>query len=209
MIWKWYWIMPNKILFAKDLSDKQKILYVVISSLCAEKWHCWASNKYIWEKIWWSETRISKQISDMAKKWYIKVVVNRYDWNSRAIELQDKTIVVQNKTSWTTEQDPSWTTGQDNITSINITKEYKEDDELKNLFLDYLTMRKKIKKPASEKAIWLAIKKLENLSGWRRDIKIKILEQSILNSRQWLFAIKQEWWRQPIKHHSKPLTPFD
>jgi len=28
-----------------------------------------------------------------------------------------------------------------------------DDTELNNLFLDYLTMRKKIKKPASEKAI--------------------------------------------------------
>jgi len=65
--------MPNNILFDKELSDKQKLLYCYISSLCAEKWYCWASNKYIWQKLWVNETTISTHINILAKLWYIEI----------------------------------------------------------------------------------------------------------------------------------------
>lgn len=65
--------MPNNILFDKNLSDKQKLLYCYISSLCAEKWYCWASNKYIWQKLWVNETTISTHINILGKLWYIEI----------------------------------------------------------------------------------------------------------------------------------------
>ena len=73
MIDKWFGILPNKILFNKKLSDKQKLLYCYISSLCAEKWYCWASNKYIWQKLWVNETTISTHINILGKLWYIEI----------------------------------------------------------------------------------------------------------------------------------------
>ena len=72
---KWYWIMPNTILFAKDLSDKQKLLYVFISSLCAKKWYSWASNKYLSETLWFSSSWCSKSLNDMFKKGYINIEI--------------------------------------------------------------------------------------------------------------------------------------
>ena len=54
-------------------------------------------------------------------------------------------------------------------------------------------MRKQIKKPlATDRAIELAIKKLDKLSGGDNDKAIEILNQSILNSWQGLFPLKDE-----------------
>jgi len=69
---------------------------------------------------------------------------------------------------------------------------YFEDEELNNAFLDFLDMRKKIKKPATDRAIKMAINKLENLSGGDKEKKIDIINQSIMNCWQDLFPLRTE-----------------
>ena len=53
-------------------------------------------------------------------------------------------------------------------------------------------MRKQIKKPLTDRATDLAMRKLNELSRGDNDLAIKILEQSILNSWQGLFPIGGE-----------------
>jgi len=79
--------------------------------------------------------------------------------------------------------------GINKINEINI---YYLKEELNNVFIDYLDMRKKIKKPATDKAIEIAISTLNKLSNNDDDLKIKIIEQSILNNWQGLFPLKQD-----------------
>ena len=78
----------------------------------------------------------------------------------------------------------------------NNTKEkpvyYPNDEALDKAFADYVDMRKKIKKPLTDRAIELAMKKLDDLSGGDNDIAIKIIEQSVLNSWQGLFPLKEK-----------------
>ena len=70
---------------------------------------------------------------------------------------------------------------------------YPMDDALNQAFADYVEMRKKIKKPlATERAVKLAMDNLNKLSGGDNDIAIQIIEQSIMNSWQGLFPLKQE-----------------
>ena len=75
-------------------------------------------------------------------------------------------------------------------------RKYFEDEKLQRTFDDYVEMRKKLKKPMTERAKELAIKKL---AGFARipdtdvidtDMAISILEQSIMNSWQGLFPLK-------------------
>lgn len=75
-------------------------------------------------------------------------------------------------------------------------RKYFEDEKLQRTFDDYVEMRKKLKKPMTERAKELAIKKLV---GFARipdtdvidtDMAISILEQSIMNSWQGLFPLK-------------------
>ena len=53
-------------------------------------------------------------------------------------------------------------------------------------------MRKQIRKPLTDKATELSMKKLDELSGGDNDKAVKILEQSIMNSWQGLFELKEE-----------------
>lgn len=70
---------------------------------------------------------------------------------------------------------------------------YPMDDALNQAFADYVEMRKKIKKPlATERAVKLAMDNLQKLSNGDNDVAIQIIEQSIMNSWQGLFPLKQE-----------------
>lgn len=76
---------------------------------------------------------------------------------------------------------------------------YFQNDLLNQTFLDFINMRKKIKKPMTDRAIELAIKKLEALSKTSsgesgemdEEMAMQILEQSIMNCWQGLFPLKE------------------
>ena len=82
--------------------------------------------------------------------------------------------------------------GKDSKKSNKVARVYFENETLNNTFLDYMEMRKKIKAPMTDKAIQLAISKLNKLSNGNNDKAIKILEQSIMNSWKGLFELKEE-----------------
>ena len=75
---------------------------------------------------------------------------------------------------------------------------YYDNPELNKSFADYVDMRKKIKKPMNERAIELAKRKLETLAKipFSDDIDIalavQILDQSVFNSWQGLYPVKQD-----------------
>lgn len=75
---------------------------------------------------------------------------------------------------------------------------FPNDKLLNQAFLDYLEMRKQIKKPMTGKAVELAMKKLKELStipmtdSMDNDKAIKILEQSTMNCWQGLFPLRGE-----------------
>lgn len=77
-----------------------------------------------------------------------------------------------------------------NNTPYNPPEYYPNDEILNKAFSDYVAMRKQIKKPLTDRAIELAMKKLDELSNGNNDIAIKIIEQSIMNSWQGLFPLK-------------------
>lgn len=64
-------------------------------------------------------------------------------------------------------------------------------DHLKEIWPKYVEMRNKIKKPMTDEAVRLAIKKLDNLSK-DCSVQVKIIEKSIFNSWQGLFALDEE-----------------
>lgn len=74
---------------------------------------------------------------------------------------------------------------------------YPNDEKLNQAFLDYAEMRKKIKKPMTDRAVELNMGKLRKLSAdpisgaMDNDLAVRILEQSIMNCWQGLFPIKE------------------
>lgn len=96
--------------------------------------------------------------------------------------------------------------GKDNIPPIspkggkakvkNETVYYPDDEKLNQAFADFVEMRKKIKKPMTERAVTLAMNKLKKLSevpfadSMDNDLAIQILEQSTMNCWQDLYPLK-------------------
>lgn len=67
MLDKGYGLMPNTVLFDKDVSATSKLVFVLISSLSAEKGYCWANNKYIGSQLGLSERQVSRSIKQLNK----------------------------------------------------------------------------------------------------------------------------------------------
>lgn len=68
-------------------------------------------------------------------------------------------------------------------------------DYLLEIWPKYVEMRKKIKKPVTESVVVLALEKLNSLSKDHNE-QIKIIEQSIFNSWQGLFPLKENQSKQ-------------
>lgn len=66
--------MPNVVLFNKELTDKQKLLYCLVSSLCAEKGYCRATNEYLWELLDADKRTISRNIAALQEIWLINLI---------------------------------------------------------------------------------------------------------------------------------------
>ena len=65
-----------------------------------------------------------------------------------------------------------------------------KDEEILNTFLEFIEMRIKIKKAPTEKSLHLSIKKLIELSGGKKNIAIKIIENSIEANWQTFYPLK-------------------
>lgn len=90
---KGLWI-PVEILLNKDLSDKEKIILSMILYLSEETKSCFASNKYIASIVNVTANRVSKIISSLKEKQYIKVKL-KYKTDSKEIEQRQITPIVQ------------------------------------------------------------------------------------------------------------------
>lgn len=74
---------------------------------------------------------------------------------------------------------------------VNTAGSYVPDEKLNQAILDFVDYRKKIKKPVTDRALELLIKKLDNMTP-SQDEKIDILNQSIMNGWQGIFALNTE-----------------
>lgn len=85
----------------------------------------------------------------------------------------------------------------------NNKKKYFENEELNNLFVEFLELRKKLKAVNSERAINSLLK---TLSQYDDDTKYKMIENSVINSWKGVFPLKQEktYIQQPIRKEIVP-----
>ena len=72
------------------------------------------------------------------------------------------------------------------------TTEVKEKTEFDKALDGFVEMRKKIKKPLTEQWLKLIKDKLEKMYPWKEYLQIKVLNNSISNSRQGVFPLKEE-----------------
>lgn len=75
----YYSIIPATILYNRDLKANQKILYAVITSLSNKEGYCFASNKYLAEKLNVGANTVSGWITDLRRKNLVQVELIRND----------------------------------------------------------------------------------------------------------------------------------
>ncbi len=80
--------------------------------------------------------------------------------------------------------------------------EYTQNEELQNALKAFIQMRSFIKKPMTEYALKLMLKKLDEL-GNNDTTKIAILNQSITNNWQGIFPLKNEYTKQDKQSEKK------
>lgn len=75
----YYSIIPSTILYNKDLKANQKILYAVITSLSNKEGYCFASKRYLADKLNVGANTVSGWITDLRRKNFIQVELIRND----------------------------------------------------------------------------------------------------------------------------------
>ncbi len=73
----YYSIIPTTILYNKELKANEKLLYAIITSLACKEGYCFATNKYLAERLGVNPKTISSWISDLSKRNFIKVELIR------------------------------------------------------------------------------------------------------------------------------------
>ena len=77
----YYSVIPATVLYNKELKANEKLLYAIITSLSCKEGYCFASNKYLAEKLDVNPKTISSWISDLKNKNFIVVELIRNENN--------------------------------------------------------------------------------------------------------------------------------
>ncbi|MDB1935362.1 phage replication initiation protein [Clostridium tertium] len=89
---------------------------------------------------------------------------------------------------------------------------YTDDLDLRNTIYEFIKMRKAIKAPMTSNALNLMLKKLDKLApnDIHCDIRINILEQSIMNSWKGIFELKSKNGQKQVQYsNEKPKLRFN
>lgn len=131
-----YSILPAIIRYDKDLTDKAKLIFSEITSLCNASGECYAQNSYFEDLYNLSESTITRIIRQLKKKGYIDI---KYIYKNDTKEIEKRVItlsqnpheeVVSKMTVGGVKND-----GDNNIKKYNISKDilYKEKPKYPSL----------------------------------------------------------------------------
>lgn len=161
-------------------------------------WH-----KYNWTKSEKFLTGLDKSIKEVKDEEFRRYLLEvRYNADTVHIPYtnsMDTTVTFSFTDSFTVPFSDSDIKNKDNNKDNNKTSKklkvevyYPNDEKLNQAFKDYMDMRKQIKKPMTERAINLAMNKLQKLSQGDNEVAIQILEQSIFRNWIGLFSLKDD-----------------
>jgi hypothetical protein len=91
----YYAIIPADVRYDKTLKPNAKLLYGEITALCNERGYCWASNKYFSGLYQVEMPTISRWISQLANRGYIKITVDIAAGNTRKIKINSTRVLTK------------------------------------------------------------------------------------------------------------------
>ena len=180
-----YSICLNKWALDKDIKNELGLL-LIISSLCAEKGFCFASNKYFATLFNVTEVSISMKLRKLEKKDYIKI---NYEYRGCEVisrEIRLKNILTDDYKKIESTINKNF---KDNNTSIKNKKEiYKErilndndfSDNFKNTLIEWLEYKKYSYEELGFKKLLTIIR--NNLKEYSEEELIEVIDESIANN---------------------------
>ena len=210
-----YGIIPKIVMRDKNLSIEAKAIYAYLIAFAGDKKTCYPSRDLMCEELGISINRFTKHLKTLKESGYIKVeriksgnlkAKNIYeiimDERDRCINFRD----IENKYHENKDIENEYLENEyTNINSLNkkekkkkrtdldvLINEYTSNSFLQETIIDFMKMRKSIKKPVTERALKGILNKLDKLAT-TDDIKIKILENSIENCWQGVFPLKDNF----------------
>lgn len=73
----YYAVIPATVLFNERLKPNEKLLYALITALSNKEGYCYASNKYLGEKLGVDPVTVSRWITDLRRNNYVFVDIMR------------------------------------------------------------------------------------------------------------------------------------
>lgn len=215
---KGVWI-PKKVWLDTRLNALDKVILMEIDSLDQGEKGCYASNEHLAEFCQCSKTKVSTAISKLIECGYL--YIQNFDGRKRELKsrlsnferqnIKNCNADIQNLKESNTVNNTVNNTVSNKKERKSKSKSYDEqfaeytgNEELQDALKAFLQMRSFIKKPMTEYALKLMLKKLDEL-GNTDDTKIAILNQSIINNWQGIFPLKDG----NTKHEKQPEKKYD
>jgi len=191
----YYAIIPASVRYDNELRPNEKLMYGEITALANSTGQCWASNNYFAELYDVTPQAVSGWINDLKKKGYIEVDIiykdNTKEIKNRIIRIVSTKICEGiNKSLIGGKQKFKDNNTRDNNTRNNIYSEVP--DYLIESFMEWVEMRKKIKKPiTSKRTVTRALNVLHELTD-NKDKQIRIIDQSTDSNWLSFYPLKEE-----------------
>ena len=212
-----YGIIPKIVMRDKNLSIEAKAIYAYLIAFAGDKKTCYPSRDLMCKELGISINRFTKHLKTLKESGYIKVervksgnlkAKNIYeiimDERDRCINFRDiENEYLENEYLENEYLENEYTNNNSlNNNSLKEKKkkrtdldvlinEYTSNSFLQETIIDFIKMRKDIKKPVTERALKGILNKLDKLATID-NIKIKILENSIENCWQGVFPLKKD-----------------
>lgn len=207
----YYAILPAEVRYDKELKPIEKLLYAEITALSNKEGYCYASNKYFADIIGVVNETVSRQITKLINKGYVK---RKLIYNENSKEIKERRLYPMTNLSIPIDENvntPIDENVKDNNISVNtIHKEeiYKEEksDKLKfnltnqaiddvkefakviNEWCDYKKTRRSMYK--TQIGFEKFVKQLIKYSGGEFERAQEIVDISIANNYQGIFPLK-------------------
>ena len=206
----WFWV-ENELIDRVDLSFEVKAMYMILARFSDKEGKCFPSIDRLSEIIGKDKRTVIRYIKKLEEKgliekrrrfnktniYYLKNVAFSSDKIDNDKNDSDKDVFSDSDKDVFSDSDKNVNLKKpiekNPIKKTQLKKESKKEKigKLEETIEDFEKMRKSIKKPLTERAKKILLLKLNELSNNDEELAIKILEQSILNSWQSIYELKE------------------
>lgn len=221
---KGVWI-PKKVWLDTRLNALDKVILTEIDSLDNGEKGCYASNEHLAEFCQCSKTKVSTAIKKLIDCGYI--YVQNFDGRKRELKSRLSNFERQNIKKCKADIQNLKESNTDNNTNNNTVskkvrktspksydeqiEEYTQNDDLRTALKAFVQMRAFIKRPMTEYALKLMLKKLDGLAK-DDETKTAIVNNAVEHNWQGIYPLKEEQtysYKKPVPDNKKTTDQID